>query len=211
MMMTRKLGFTAAFLTASALFAQDYKMQSGGAPPDEVGALKAAIEAKSIRVVDSTGKVYCDLWMRSTPAPAGKSTEENITMPEVIQGTFFGVIQFPNGAADRRGQPIKPGLYTLRYSNFPITGDHQGVAPQRDFFILSKISDDTDPASAPKFDALMTLSRKASGTTHPLVMSIWKPDTYAAGFTKEGDHDWVLQTKVGTMPIAMILAGRGEG
>jgi len=209
--MIRKLGLTAAILTASALVAQDYKMQSGGAPPDEVGALKAAIEAKSTKVVDASGKVYCELWMRSTPAPAGKSTEENITMPEVIHGTFFGVIQFPNGGADRRGQPIKPGFYTLRYSNFPITGDHQGVAPQRDFFVVTKLSDDTDPASTPKFDALMTLSRKGSGGTHPLILSIWKPDTFAAGFTKEGEHDWVLQTKVGSLPIAIILIGRGEG
>ena len=208
--MIRTLGLTSALLV-SALFAQDYKMQTGGAPPDEVGALKAAVEAKSVKILDASGKVYCELWMRSTPAPAGKSTEENITMPEVVHGTFFGVIQFPNGASDRRGQPIKAGFYTLRYSNFPITGDHQGVAPQRDFFLLTKLADDVDPAAAPKFDALVAMSRKASGGTHPLVISIWKPDTFAAGFAKEGEHDWVLQTKVGSLPIAIILAGRGEG
>jgi hypothetical protein len=209
-MIMRNLALTAAILAAGA-FGQDYKMQPGGPPPDEVGALKSAVEAKSIRIVDSTGKVYCDLWMRSTPAPAGKSTEENITMPEVIHGTFFGVIQFPAGAADRRGQPIKPGFYTLRYSNFPITGDHQGVAPQRDFFLLSKLADDNDASATPKFDVLVAMSRKASSGTHPLVLSIWKPDTFAAGFSKEGEHDWVLQVKVGSMPVAIILAGRGEG
>jgi hypothetical protein len=206
-----KFVLTAAALAAAA-FGQDYKMQAGGAPPDEVGTLKAAIESKSIKIVDAAGKAYCELWMRSTPAPAGKSTEANVTLPEVIPGTFFGVIQFSSpGATDRRGQPIKPGLYTLRYSNFPITGDHQGVAPQRDFFIVSKVTDDTDPGTAVKFDALMNLSRKASGTTHPLVLSIWKPDTFAAGFTKEGEHDWVLQTKVGGLSMAIILIGRGEG
>src|SRR6266567_1544332 len=150
----------AAAVLAAIAFGQDYKMQSGGAPPDEVGALKSAVEAKSIKIVDAAGKVYCELWLRSTPAPAGKSTEENVTMPEVVHGTFFGVIQFPAGAADRRGQPIKAGFYTLRYSNFPITGDHQGAAPQRDFFVVSKLSDDTDPATAIKYDALIALSRK---------------------------------------------------
>jgi hypothetical protein len=206
----RNLLLSAAIL-ATTVFGQDYKMQPGGAPPDEVGALKSAIESKSIRIVDGSGKVYCDLWMRSTPAPAGKSTEENVTMPEVIPGTFFGVIQFPAGASDRRGQSIKPGLYALRYSNFPITGDHQGVAPQRDFFVLSKVADDGDASATPKFDALMGASRKASGTTHPLVMSIWKPDTFAAGFAKEGEHDWVLQVKIGSLPMSIILIGRGEG
>ncbi len=206
----RNVLLTAAVLAAAA-FGQEYKMQAGGAPPDGVGALKSAVESKSIRIVDAAGKVYCDLWMRSTPAPVGKSTESNVTLPEVIPGTFFAVIQFPTAAADRRGQPIKPGIYTVRYSNFPITGDHQGVAPQRDFFILSKLADDTDPGTPIKFDALMALSRKGSGTTHPLVLSIWKPDTFAAGFTKEGEHDWILQTKAGGLAVAIILIGRGEG
>ena len=186
-------------------------MSVGGPPPGEAGDLKAAVESKSIKIVDAAGKVYCELWMRSTPAPSTKSTEANITMPEVVPGTFFAVIQFPAAAADRRGQPIKPGLYTLRYSNFPITGDHQGVAPQRDFFIVSKLADDMDPASPVKFEALMNISRKASGTTHPLVLSIWKPDTFAAGFAREGEHDWILQTKVGILTMAIILIGRGEG
>ena len=206
----RKFALTAVVVAAS-VFGQDYKMQAGGAPPDEAGALKSAVESKSIQIVDAAGKVNCQVWMRATPAPAGKSTEANITLPEIIPGTFMGIIQFPAASADRRGQPIKPGVYTMRYSNFPITGDHQGVAPQRDFFVLSRVSDDTDPAAVPKFGALMDMSRKASGTTHPLVMSVWKPDTFAAGLTKEGEHDWVLQTKFGALAIAIILIGRGEG
>ena len=207
----RHVAFTAAALLTVASFGQDYKMSVGGPPPGEAGDLKAAVESKSIKIVDAAGKVYCELWMRSTPAPSTKSTEANITMPEVVPGTFFAVIQFPAAAADRRGQPIKPGLYTLRSSNFPITGDHQGVAPQRDFFIVSKLADDMDPASPVKFEALMNISRKASGTTHPLVLSIWKPDTFAAGFAREGEHDWILQTKVGILTMAIILIGRGEG
>ena len=203
----RNLSLTAAFLAAAA-FGQEYKMQAGGAPPE---AFKSAVEGKSIQIVDGAGKVYCDLWMRSTAAPAGKSTEANVTLTEAVPGTFFGVIQFPAQAADRRGQPIKPGVYTLRYANFPITGDHQGVAPQRDFFILSKVGDDTDISAPLKFDALMASSRKASGTTHPLVMSIWKPDTFTPGLAKEGEHDWILQTKAGSLSMAIILIGKGEG
>src|SRR4051812_26838140 len=94
----RSASLSVAFMAAAA-FGQDYKMQAGGAPPDEIGALKGAVESKSIRIVDAAGKVYCDLWLRATPAPAGKSTEENVTLPEVVPGTFFGVIQFPAAAA----------------------------------------------------------------------------------------------------------------
>ena len=206
----RNVVITAALLAAAA-FGQDYKMLTGGAPPADVGALKSAVEAKSVKIVDGSGKVYCELWLRATPAPAGKSTEENVTLPEIVPGTFFGVIQFPAQASDRRGQPIKPGFYTIRYSNFPITGDHQGVAPQRDFFVLSKLGDDADVSQPMKFADLVAMSRKGSGTGHPLVLSIWKPDTFAAGFAKEGEHDWILQTKVGSLSMAIILIGKGEG
>lgn len=206
----RNVVITTALLAVVG-FSQDYKMQAGGTPPNEVGTLKSAVDAKSVKIVDASGKVYCELWFRATPLPGGKSTEENVTLPEIIPGTFLAVIQFPGQAADRRGQPIKPGFYTVRYSNFPITGDHQGVAPQRDFFVLTRLGDDPDVSQPLKFPDLMTMSRKGSGTGHPLVLSIWKPDTFAAGFAKEGEHDWILQTKVGSLSMAIILIGKGEG
>lgn len=206
----RNVVITTALLAVAA-FSQDYKMQVGGAPPEQAGTLKSAVEAKSVKIVDASGKVYCELWLRATPPPAGKSTEGNVTLPEIIPGTFLAVIQFPAQAADRRGQPIKPGFYTVRYANFPITGDHQGVAPQRDFFVLTKLADDADVSQPLKFPDLMTVSRKSSGTGHPLVLSIWKPDTFAPGFAKEGEHDWILQTKVGSLSMAIILIGKGEG
>ena len=159
-MITRST-FIGAALLAASVFGQDYKSDSGGAPPAEAGAFKSLVDAKSVRVLDAAGKVFCELWLRTSTLQEGKSTEPNVTLPEIVQGTFVGLIQFPAAGADRRGQQIKPGLYTLRYSNFPVSGDHQGVAPQRDFLLLSKIADDTDPAATPKFDALVALSRKA--------------------------------------------------
>jgi hypothetical protein len=209
-MMIRNL-MTGAALLAAATFGQDYKTDVGAAPPAEASAYTSVLEAKSVRVLDSSGKVFCELWLRNAAPPEAKSTESNVTLPELAQGTLMGVIQFPANGADRRGQQVKPGIYTLRYSNFPISGDHQGVAPQRDFLVLSKIADDTDAASTPRFDALMSLSRKASGTNHPLVLSIWKADSPATGFGKEGEHDWVLTKSVGKIPLAIILVGRSEG
>ena len=133
-------------------------------------------------------------------------------MPAIPHGALLGVVRFPANGADRRGQTIKPGLYTLRYSLFPVNGDHQGVAPQRDFAILSKIADDADPAALPKYDALMPMSVKASGTPHPLVLSIY-PSTSEKmpAFGKEGAHDWTLHMKLGAQPLAIILVGKAEG
>jgi hypothetical protein len=103
---------------------------------------------------------------------------------------------------------VKPGIYTLRYSMFPISGDHQGIAPQRDFAVLTRMSDDADPKAAPKYDDLMTWSRKGSGTPHPLVMSIWKADDNKEDFSASGESDWVAQRKLGDVVIAIVVAGK---
>ena len=206
-----RTGIITAALVAASVFAQDYKADAGGAPPAEAAAFKSLVEAKSVRVLDSTGKVFAELWLRNSAPAEGKSTEPNVTLPEIAQGTFIGLIQFPANGADRRGQQVKAGVYTLRYSNFPVTGDHQGVAPQRDFLLLSRIADDTDPAATPRFDALVALSRKASGSNHPLVLSIWKADSATAAFTREGEHDWVLQRAIGKIPLAIVVVGKSEG
>jgi hypothetical protein len=43
-------------------------------------------------------------------------------------------------------------------------------------------------------------------------MSVWKAEaSQAAGFVKEGDSDWVLYTKIGEIPIGVILIGTAQG
>lgn len=201
-----------ALSLAASLFADgDYKTQPGGALPEAAAAVKSGLEATGTKIVDGSGKIYAEIWLRTTQPADAKSGEQNITLPEMPHGALLGVISFPAPASDRRGQVIKAGVYTLRYSQFPITGDHQGVAPQRDFLVMSPISEDKDPEATPKFDALMVLSRKASGTAHPLILSMWKSDVATPSLTKEGEHDWVLVRKIGSIPVAIIVSGRAEG
>jgi len=107
---------------------------------------------------------------------------------------------------------IQPGVYTLRYSNYPVDGAHQGVAPQRDFALMTPLASDPDPNATPAFDALVQMSTKASGTPHPAVLSLETPmDAKFPSVTKEGDHDWVLNVKIGDLQIAIIVAGKYEG
>ena len=65
--------------------------------------------------------------------------------------SLLGVVRYPERFRDRRGQTIKPGVYTMRYSFYPMNGNHQGVALQRDFAILSPAASDTDAAAKPAF------------------------------------------------------------
>lgn len=198
--------------TALAVSAQ-YKTQPAGPAPADLDAAVAALLVKDgAKITGPDGKVWCEVWVRAA-APSGSNAEENATLTTVPQGALLGAVRFPANGADRRGQTIKPGVYTMRYSTFPVNGDHQGVAPQRDFALLTPAADDKDPNAAPNFDTLVGWSRKASGTPHPAVFSIWKqePADFKPGFDKMGEHDWVLQVKMGDVPVAFILVGKAEG
>jgi hypothetical protein len=131
----------------------------------------------------------------------------------IAQGTLIGVLRFPGKGADRRGQVIPAGVYTLRYSNFPVDGAHSGVAPQRDFALLTPIGSDADPAAKPAFEELVKMSGKASGTPHPAVLSLETPPSGATApsVVKEGEHDWTLTVKAGDLTFSVIVVGKAEG
>ncbi|HEX5227174.1 MAG TPA: hypothetical protein VFW44_05665 [Bryobacteraceae bacterium] len=128
-------------------------------------------------------------------------------MDSIPLGALVGVIRFDGSAEDRHGQTIRPGIYTLRYGLMPRDDAHQGAARQRDFLLLSPAAEDRDPNAMLKFDALMALSRKASGSAHPAVLSIWKSREESSGFGEQGDSDWVLDTRLGETPVAIVIAG----
>lgn len=191
---------------AAAAVAASYTAAGAGAPPSDVPAqYTALLQADGTKVAGPNG-TWLEMWLVKAAPHGTNSEEQNVTLPNVPHGSLLGIVQFPSGGKDRRGQIIKPGVYTLRYSMFPISGDHQGVAPQRDFLILSRIQDDADPKATPAFNPLMDLSRKASGTQHPLVMSIWKADDQNQNLTEQGE-DWVLQRKAGDLNLAIVIVG----
>jgi hypothetical protein len=198
--------FSFATLTA---FAQDYKLEPIATPaPDLPAAYTAEIAGQGYRVNGPSG-AWCEVWFRKTIPTGAKPSDQTIALP-IAQGTLLGVIRFPKAASDRRGQNLKPGVYTLRYSTFPTDGAHQGVAPQRDFALATPVGSDPDPKSTPDFEKLVAQS-KLSGTAHAAVFSLEPPQRTAfPAVTKEGEHDIVLNVKVGDLPIAIIVAGRAE-
>ena len=132
-------------------------------------------------------------------------------MPTIPSGALLGVLRFPAKAGDRRGQTIAAGVYTLRYGNYPVNGNHQGVAPQRDFLLLVPAALDKTTDAVADFDALLNLSRKASGTPHPAVLSFWKADADdKPGFEKQGEKDWVLTANLGNTKVSILLIGKVE-
>ena len=204
--------FALSLLAFSPAFGQ-YKMEPAGIPADLPPAFASLVQKEGVKVLGANGSAWAEVWFRTTAPSGPKNTEEGVVLPTIPQGAFLGIIRFPANGADRRGQPIKPGVYTMRYGNHPVNGDHLGVAPQRDFAVLVPIAADTDPNAAPSFDDLMGMSRKASGTPHPAVLSLSVPSEAPAapGLVKEGDHDWAVHAKIGDLPVSLIVVGRAEG
>lgn len=209
--MTFIRALSVATLLAVSCFAE-FKVESAGAPPAEASAVSAALVKDGVKVLKDDGSVLLEMWVVAAEPKGGSSSEQNTTWSSVAHGSLLGVVKYPNRASDRRGQTIKPGTYTMRYSYFPMNGDHQGVAPQRDFALLSPVAADTDAAAKPAFDALVEMSKKASGTPHPLVLSLWKEDKpIPPGIEAQGDEDQVLHVNIGSTSVSIIVVGKYEG
>jgi hypothetical protein len=205
--------FLGVALAALSLSAEDLKVEAGSAAPAELAdSVKALLEPAGTKIVKD-GKPLAEIWFRKD-APASKpTTEGSLSMPGIPHGTLLGVMRLEQAYNDRRGQALKAGLYTMRYSYYPENGDHQGAAPQRDFLLLTFAAEDKDGAATPDFKTLTEGSKKVSGTPHPAVFSIWKEDPKffkENSLEKSGEHDMVLQKKIGTIPVSMIIVGKVE-
>jgi hypothetical protein len=196
-------------LAAAAAFGQ-YKLESAGAPPSELApAIRDALQKDGARIAGPSG-VFCEVWLQ-TKAPSGSNSEQNVSFTQMPQGALLGAIRFPGKGADRRGQQLKPGVYTMRLSFYPVDGSHQGIAPTRDFALLTPADIDKDPSATPGFKELVEMSKKASGTPHPAVLTVWKPDSPEPAALKQEGDDWVLYTSIGDRPIAVIVVGTYAG
>ena len=199
-------------LTAFSAFAQEYKLETiSTAAPGLPAPYASAIQTAGYRVSGPSG-VWCEVWLAKNLPVGAKPADDAISFG-IAQGTLIGVLRFPAKGADRRGQVIPAGVYTLRYSQFPVDGAHSGVAPQRDFALLTPIASDPDPAAKPGFDDLVKMSSKASGSPHPAVLSMETPPSGATApsVSKEGEHDWTLTMKAGDLTFSVIVVGKVEG
>ena len=199
-------------LVAFSALAQDYKLEPvATAAPGLSPAYGPVIQTEGFRVNGASG-AWCEVWPAKS-LPVGAKPDDAAISFGVAQGTLLGVIRFPGKGADRRGQVIPAGVYSLRYSLFPVDGSHTGVAPQRDFALLTPLAADPDPAAKPAFDDLVKMSGKASGTPHPAVLSLETPPTGATApsVVKEGEHDWTLTLKAGDLTFSIIVVGKSEG
>jgi hypothetical protein len=144
----------------------------------------------------------CEIfWVKTTVAqdsPAGKSkTSYNAIKP----GALLGVIHFLAEAnedyrEDFHDQKLRPGYYSMRYAALP-------NSDTVDFVLLSPISMDRDPGVVLPAEELFRLSRGASHTKQPAVMSLVPIDLRGKDFPDvrtDGEGTWTLQAKLHMRP-----------
>ena len=195
-----------------------YKVESIGELKEATvaEAVRGALEPKGLRVINDEGKAVCEVWF-GKEIPAIKNDVPGASFGQIPEGAFVGVINFPSGASDYRGQGIKAGFYTLRFALSLQDGNHLGVSPARDFFLLCLVAEDKDPSTQLKTEDLLKLSRSASGTGHPTVWFVGQAtsDKDLPKVVKNEQEHVILETKISTksgpLAIGMVVIGKTEG
>lgn len=139
-------------------------------------------------------------------------------------GQLVGAIKVEKSSdyTDFRGQELKPGVYTLRYGQQPVDGNHVGTSETYDFLLAIPAKADTDPAPVKTPDAVNKLSAPATGSNHPAIYFLSPPaeGTDAAKLTHNEDFDWWILTVIGEgkagdaavkVPLVIVVSGMTAG
>src|SRR5262249_21040592 len=196
----------------------DYKIETIGALTEAKVAepVRNVLSDKGMKIVGKAGKIVCEIWFRKE-VPVTGSSVEGATFGQIPESALIGVIHFPAETSDFRGQAIKPGFYTLRFGLSIQDGNHLGVSPSRDFFLLCPVGEDNNPKDISAADAIK-LSRIATGAGHPSPWALTYPTTNEKELPKivTNEHEHViletkLKTKSGELAVGLIVVGKTEG
>jgi hypothetical protein len=151
----------------------------------------------------------CEVWWakdvatRENPGGSGKLLYGNLTV-----GEFVGVIHYLAESSedyreDFNDQKLRPGYYTLRYGNLE---DPEHKSQYKDFLVLSPVSVDRDPSKIVATDELSRMSRIASRSKNPAIISMVP---LAAG-ARAKDYPGVRSDDAGTCIFDVKLHVKAE-
>lgn len=212
-----------ALVALLVLFEGSVATSAAGGKVENVGAfsdssasdsIKAALEQTGYKVTSGSGAEICQIWFRKALPDNQPTNDQGAIFTQIGVSTLVGVIQFPAKTTDYRGQPIKAGVYTLRYAMNPADGNHMGIAQTRDFLLMSPIETDKDASAQFAFKDLVKMSAQSAGTQHPCGLNMGSAEGQSA-FPAEIEDDSghvILAAKVKTASgkdIAFQLTVKG--
>jgi hypothetical protein len=211
----RALKQSAAILVVSIALAiaasAQAKLESVAAAPNASDAMVKAVADHALKIAAAGNTIQ--IWPAKSITGEANAADGAL-YPDIPRGAFAGLVQFSSEAADFRGQKIPAGTYTLRYAVLPADGNHLGVAPSPDFFLLVPTANDSNPDILLPYPRLVRLSARASGTNHPAAFSLQAAAKKSPSVeTSDKGHVAVtFDLNVGekTLPLAMVVVGSAE-
>src|SRR5688572_26339551 len=162
--------FAALFLLLAThqTLAQEHRVQPlDEAPPaDAISAdIAKVLNPKGVRIVRGEDRAVVDLWLaKEWNVKSDFKASASVLYPFEV-GTLIGVARFKNRGNDFRDQEIPAGVYTIRYAQQPVDGNHVGTSDTRDFLVLLPAGEDQSVAPMAEM-AMIELSPKVTGGTH---------------------------------------------
>ena len=211
-------------LAASFVAAEDGKLTVVEKAPAGLADKVAATLNPSGQQVTAAGGTIGSVWLvKQLEAKADFKPSLSVKYP-LTPGQLVGAIEVVKKSefTDFRGQDVAVGVYTLRYGQQPVDGNHVGTSDLADFLLAIPAKLDTDPALLKMSEAMHKLSAKTSGSNHPAIFSLLppKPDEKTPALTHDtGKHFWILSLtadgKSGDaavkVPLRVVIVGVSEG
>lgn len=221
-MKSRTLFFLSFALCAGLVSAseQGYKLGKAKQAPKELASeIADALNPEGYQVQGSDGTM-AEIWLlKELEMKPGFSPNFNVKYP-FTTGQLIGALRVPKdaGFSDFRGQEIPAGVYTLRYAQQPMDGNHLGTAETSDFLLVLPADADKSTMLIRFAKQLQETSMKATGTEHPGVF--WMPppaEEKAKSATLKHDEEkdfWILDTTAkgdeGDIPMRVVVVGQSD-
>ncbi len=190
--------------------AGEYRAEAGASLPDSVPAATRELVRSEGVTVRSGEDPVARFWMRDVPFDGEPASGFGVRFDNVPEGAFLGVMEFPDEGSDFREQAVPPGVYTIRFGLHPEDGNHMGVAPSRDFALLSPVDKDLDVRRNYDFDGIVDLSANV-GNPHPTVARLELPEGDSGPNLWQNDHShWILDLPVAETVVGIVVEGHSE-
>ena len=211
-------------LTAVSVMGDDGKLTAIEKAPTGVAEKMAAALSVKGQQIEAGGATIGSVWLvKQLDAKTDFKPTLAVKYP-LTPGQLVGAIEIVKKSefTDFRGQDVAAGVYTLRYGQQPVDGNHVGTSDLADFLLAIPAKLDTDPALLKMSEAMHKLSAKTAGSNHPAIFSLLPPkaDEKIPALTHDtGKHFWILSLtadgKAGDaaikIPLRVVIVGVSEG
>ena len=171
--------------------------------------------------VMSGSTAVCSIWLvKELPVKPDFKPTLAVKYP-LIPGQLVGLLEVSGEFTDFRGQDVAAGVYTLRYGQQPVDGNHVGTSDLSDFLLAVPAKSDEDPGLPKSTEALFKLSAKVAGSNHPAIYSLLPPKEgeKSPNIVFEKAKEYLIlnlatsgQSKEQTVavPLRLIIVGKSE-